>query len=85
MNVREPLRQTITVREEDFWLTLICRDDLSFSVVLKYDLDSGTFVSGREKGPLEIMYGHFTDSRTLEIFPSDEPAAVAERVVNERW
>ena len=68
-----------------YWMYFTCDENLSFNFTVKYDMDDGTFVSGRDTGPLEITYGHFTDSRTLEILPSDDPAAVAMRVVDERW
>jgi hypothetical protein len=71
-------------KEERFPMWLDCHEDLSFTIVLKYDMDSGTWVSGGETGALEIAYGHFTAIRTLEISSSDDSAEIAARVVREQ-
>jgi hypothetical protein len=80
----EPFEKATATEGLRFPIRFECRDDLSFTVWVKYDMDSGTIVSA-QNGTLKIRYGHFTDSRTLEILPSDDPAKVAARVVDERW
>lgn len=80
----EPLGKRFGTEDVQFWMRLVCRDDLSFVVVLQYDVDSGTWVSGHETGSLEIKYGHHTALQTLQIAASDDPVDVAARVVREQ-
>ena len=48
---------------------------------VKYSCDDGTGILGSATGPLKILYGHFTDIRTIEIAPGEDAAVVARRVV----
>jgi hypothetical protein len=79
------LVQTIRANGVLYGLRISCDDGRRFTVVLKYGMDSGTWITGSDKGSLEIMYGHFSDTRKLKILATDDPVAIANRVVNERW
>jgi hypothetical protein len=67
-----------------YWLYFTCDGDLRFDLTVSYSIDSGTALSGREVGPLEISYGHFSELRTLNVLPSDDPASIAVRVVRDQ-
>jgi hypothetical protein len=67
-----------------YWLHFKCQDDLTFDLTVAYSFDSGTGLSGRDVGPLEISYGHFSEARTLKVLPADDPALIAARVVREQ-
>jgi hypothetical protein len=78
------LEKEIFTPDMHYRMYFTCNDDLSFDVAVKYDMDSGTFVSGRETGLLEITYGHFTATRKLKIALSDDAALIAARVVRDQ-
>jgi hypothetical protein len=78
------LEKEVFTADMHYWMYFTCDDDLSFDVGVKYDMDSGTSVSGRETGSLEITYGHFTATNRLKIAPSDDADLIAARVVREQ-
>jgi hypothetical protein len=80
---RDPASAAPTLEIADYTLIFECESNLEFAITVKYSFDSGTFVTGRASGPLEISYGHFTDMHSIEITAADDAAAVASRVVRE--
>jgi hypothetical protein len=68
-----------------FWMYFVCEGDSDFVISVKYDMDDGIWVSGHETGPLEIDFGDMSERKTLEIAQSDDPAAIATRVVREQY
>ena len=77
------LETTAGTAKAQYQLRFECQPDLEFSLAVRYSFDSGTYVGGRDTGPLEITYGHFTAPRTIKIAPTDDAAVVATRVVDE--
>ena len=78
-----PLMTVAGTEKVQYRMRLECREDLAFHITVKYGMDSGTFVSGRDTGPLEVSYGHHTEMRSIEISAEDDASEIATRVVHE--
>jgi hypothetical protein len=78
-----PLRTMAGTKEASYPMAFDCLDDLSFEITIKYGLDSGTWVSGKAAGPIEISYEDRTGIRTIEISWADDATDLATKVVRE--
>jgi hypothetical protein len=47
-------------------------------------MDSGTHITGAPNKPIEVRYGHFTDSKVVAVQDTDDARLVAEYVVREQ-
>jgi hypothetical protein len=70
--------------KQGFYLGFDCHEDLSFVIWIKYDMDSGTHITGAPNKPIEVRYGHFTDSKVVAVQDTDDARLVAEYVVREQ-
>src|SRR5262245_33640210 len=78
-------RKLAGTERASYRMVLVCEESLEFVISVRYDIDDGTVVTGRETGLLEITDGIYSDSRKLQISPSDDPADVALRVVDGQY
>ncbi|WP_299948283.1 hypothetical protein [uncultured Microbulbifer sp.] len=62
-------------------ISITCKNDQSFSVVVKYNFDSGTWVTGGKGESTEISYGHFTELQTLLVPSGADNFVIAKQVV----
>ena len=65
-------RNKIELKMGWYRLTYSCSPNLSFTISVLYSFDSGSHISGKPGGPIEIQYGHFTSPEKLSLSYSNE-------------
>jgi hypothetical protein len=61
-----------------------CKDDLTFSIWVRYGIDSDLSIKGGQKTNLEITYGHFSDPKKLIIDSSLDKSELNRLLLNEK-
>lgn len=59
-----------------------CDGDLSYNYIVKYSMDSGIYLSGKNDSDIELTYGHFTDHKKLNICENSEIKDIVDIIRN---